>query len=215
MQMRPFAPSAPGKPAIAPAAYVLLSFPLGILYFVFIVAGLTLSAGLLPIFVGLPILLVVLTIAFGIAGFERSLARSVLGLADPEPAAAGTVSEAGLFRRLGRAVTDPASYMNILMCFLKLPIGIFNFVVSVTFVCVSVGLIAAPAVYVVLERTLGIDIFDRSSWLVVFLPDVTSLQLSFVCTAVGFVLLFVSIALIRGLASWTANFTLSIAREAG
>jgi hypothetical protein len=213
MQLHPPAPPAP-KSAIAPTAYVLLSLPLGILYFVFIVLGLTLSAGLLPIFVGLPILLFVLTILFGIAGFERSLARSVLGLDEPEPAAAGGGTATGFFRRLGRAVSDPASYTNILLCLLKLPIGIFNFVVAVTFVCVSVGLIAAPVVYLALERTLGIDIFERSHWLADFAPNITSLHLSFACTAIGLVLLFVSAAIIRGLAAWTANITLTLAREA-
>ncbi|WP_309118279.1 sensor domain-containing protein [Paenibacillus sp.] len=211
MQIRqPALPTA--KPSVTPSAYVLLSLPLGIFYFVFIVAGLTLSAGLLPIFVGLPILLGVLTILFGIAGFERSLARAVLGLDDPEPSSASAASESGLFRRLGRAIADPASYLNILLCILKLPIGIVNFVVSVTLVCVSIGLIATPAVYVVLERTIDIDIFEMSYWLADLAPNVTSLQLSFVCTAVGIVLLLLSVAAIRAMAAWTARFTLAMAR---
>ncbi|TLS52578.1 hypothetical protein FE782_08040 [Paenibacillus antri] len=213
MQIRqPALPTA--KPSVTPSAYVLLSLPLGILYFVFIVAGLTLSAGLLPIFVGLPILLGVLTILFGIAGFERSLARAVLGLDDPEPASASAsvAAERGLFRRLGRAVADPASYLNILLCILKLPIGIVNFVVSVTLVCVSIGLIATPAVYVVLERTISIDIFETSYWIADLAPNITSMQLSFVCTAIGFVLLFLSVATIRAMAAWTARFTLAMAR---
>lgn len=217
LQPRAAALSAPAGPTISASAYILLSFPLGILYFVFIVTGLTLSVGLLPIFIGLPILLGVLTVAGGIAGFERNLARGVLGSEaepDPEPsmhpelqAAAGT----GFFRRLGRVLTDPASYLHVAMCILKFPIGIMNFVIAVTFACTSAALIAAPAVYLALERTIDIDIFASSYWLTDLIPQATSLQLSFACTAIGVVLLFISVRLIRGLAAWTARLTLAVA----
>ena len=54
--------------------YLLLSFPLGIAYFVFLITGLSLGAGLLVIFVGVPILIGVLFACQGLGAFERLMA---------------------------------------------------------------------------------------------------------------------------------------------
>jgi len=214
MQTQTAIPAPTPKPALSASAYILLSFPLGILYFIFIIAGLALSAGLLPIFIGLPILLGVLTVAGGIASFERSLARGVLGIeGEPEAvASAEPAPDARFFSRLGRALTDPASYLHIAMLILKFPLGILNFIIAVTFMCTSLALIASPAVYLALERSIGVDIFATSLWLTELLPNVTSLQFSFGATAVGIVLLLISIRLVRGLAHWTARLTLTVAQ---
>jgi len=105
--------------------------------------------------------------------------------------------------------------MNILLCILKLPIGIVNFVVAVTLVAASLSLIATPAVYVVLERTFGLDMFASASRLAGIFPELTSLQLPIACTAVGIVLSIVPVAAIRNMAPWTARFTLSVAKAPG
>ena len=202
------------KSTLSPSAYVLLSLPLGILYFIYIVAGIVLSAGLLPIFIGLPIFLGVIMMNSGIMNFERTLAYGVLGLEQPEQAPAyQKPQEFGFFRRLGQVLLDPTTYINMLMIILKFPLGIFNFVVSVIFTCVSIGMMAAPIVYLVLERTMGIDIFERNDWLFNIAPQLTSFQFSFICSGVGLLLLFVSVWLTRALAIWSARLTLAIAPQ--
>ena len=60
--------------------YLLLAFPLGIAYFVFVVTGLSLSVGLLIVWVGIPLLLGLLAASIGLASFERLLARQLLGV---------------------------------------------------------------------------------------------------------------------------------------
>lgn len=200
------------KPSISPSAYVMLSFPLGFLYFVFIVAGLALSIALLPFFIGLPVLLGMFSAAFAIAGYERSLAYDVLGIVEYEPDAAETEAKTGFFQRVKRAVTDPASYLNILFCLLKLPIGIINFVVTVVLVLFSICLIAMPGVYIVLDRFVSIDLFVQLPWLTEHAPQLTSLQLSIICSAAGIVLLILSAFIIHLLASGTARLTLALAK---
>ena len=150
----------------------------------------------------------------GIMNFERTLAYGVLGLEQPEQTPAyQEPQEFGFFRRLGQVLLDPTTYINMLMIILKFPLGIFNFVVSVTFTCVSIGMMAAPIVYLVLERTMGIDIFERNDWLFNIAPKLTSFQFSFICSGVGLLLLFVSVWLIRALAVWSARLTLAIAPQ--
>lgn len=208
------APAPAPKPTLSSGAYILMSFPLGVLYFIYIVAGLALSIVLIPIFIGLPMLVGVLAGAGGIAKFERNLARSVLGRPETETPAPQPSAETTFFRRLGAALTDSSSYLNALLCLLKFPIGIINFVVSVTLVSVSLALIAAPAVYVVMERTLAVDIFASSLWLNNLAPQLTPMQLSFGCTAVGVVLLLISLSLTRSMARRTAQLTLALAEAA-
>ena len=59
-------------------AYLLLAFPLGIIYFVFLVTGFSLGFGLIVTFLGIPILLGMLAATWGIAAFERQLANQLL-----------------------------------------------------------------------------------------------------------------------------------------
>jgi ABC-type transport system involved in cytochrome bd biosynthesis fused ATPase/permease subunit len=54
--------------------YLLLSFPPGTAYFVFLVTGLLLGISLLIIWVGIPILLFMLAAWWGLVAFERQLA---------------------------------------------------------------------------------------------------------------------------------------------
>ena len=61
-------------------AYLALAFPLGLFYFVFLVVGLALGVGLVIIWVGLPILAVVVLAWWAFAGFERLQAEHLLGV---------------------------------------------------------------------------------------------------------------------------------------
>ncbi|HYF75442.1 MAG TPA: sensor domain-containing protein, partial [Candidatus Nitrosocosmicus sp.] len=60
--------------------YLMLSFPLGIFYFVFITAGFAVGIGLIPIFIGIPILYVFMLSVKGMMKFERKMASVFLGL---------------------------------------------------------------------------------------------------------------------------------------
>ena len=58
--------------------YILLSFPLGIFYFIFLVTCVSLGVGLAVIWVGIPILLLVLGGSWLLCKFERALAIFLL-----------------------------------------------------------------------------------------------------------------------------------------
>ena len=84
--------------------YLLLAFPLGIAYFVFLIAGLSLGTGLVVIFVGVPILIGMLFACQGLGAFERGMARSLLRLNIPSPPP--RVSEPGLWPKLKALFAD-------------------------------------------------------------------------------------------------------------
>lgn len=69
------------------ALYLLMSFPLGIFYFVFLVTGLALGFPLIIIWIGLLILAAVFAAWYGLLAFERHLAiRQLLRRSHPSGA---------------------------------------------------------------------------------------------------------------------------------
>ena len=59
--------------------YHLISFPLGLFYFIFLVTGISLGLGLLIVWIGVPLLIGVLAASRGLSAFERLLSVNMLG----------------------------------------------------------------------------------------------------------------------------------------
>src|SRR6478736_1122150 len=55
--------------------YLWLAFPLGLFYFVTLITGFSLGLGLLIVWVGLLVLLVMMLVVWALGGFERTLAQ--------------------------------------------------------------------------------------------------------------------------------------------
>ena len=70
--------------------YLALAFPLGVLYFVLFVVGLSLGISLTILVIGIPLLLLVVAGALVIATFERWLARVLLGVEFPDTTTTGS-----------------------------------------------------------------------------------------------------------------------------
>src|SRR3954454_23027959 len=83
--------------------YLLLAFPLGLAYFVFLSVGLTTGFGLTIVWIGLPILALVVAGSWAFAAFERQAAILLLGAevppmtAPPSPEARTAWQHAGDF----------------------------------------------------------------------------------------------------------------------
>jgi hypothetical protein len=63
--------------------YVLLGFPLGLAYFVFLSAGLSFASGLVVTLVGIPMLYAMMLAWRGLGELERALARGCCVLTSP------------------------------------------------------------------------------------------------------------------------------------
>lgn len=104
------------------ALYLVLALPLGVLYFIALVAGLSVGISLVVIWIGLPILLATLLAWRGAAGVERVLARRLLDTDVPSPLHADP--GLSLWRRLVLLVRDPVTWKSFLFVGMKLPAGI-------------------------------------------------------------------------------------------
>ena len=127
--------------------YLFLMFPLGIIYFVYIVVGFSLSLGLLITVIGVPLLVLFLLSLTGIAWFQGRLTEGLLGIRMPRKRRKFR-AKGKMWKRLKIALKNPRRYLTVLYLFLLFPLGIIYFVVMITLVATSGALILAPIWFV-------------------------------------------------------------------
>ncbi|MER5509502.1 sensor domain-containing protein [Streptomyces sp. NPDC002766] len=123
--------------------YVLLSLPIGIMLFVYAVTMLSLGAGLLVTFLGIPVLAAGLAGCRGFGALERARARGMLELevADPEPL---RMKKSGLMAWMGAVLKSGTSWRTLLYAVLQFPWSVFSFVVAVNFWAYGWALLTYP-----------------------------------------------------------------------
>ena len=109
--------------------YMFFSMITGIFYFTWAMTGLSLSAGLIVLIIGLPFLGIFLLSVRGIAHVEGRIIEALLGVRMPRrPIFARTgLSWSG---RLSALIRDPMTWKSILYMLLMLPLGIIYFTVT-------------------------------------------------------------------------------------
>jgi hypothetical protein len=128
--------------------YLLFSFPLGTAYFIFLVTGLSLGFGLLLIWIGIPVLVLVFLAWWEIASFERQLAIWLLGI-DILPMSLKPVHEKSILGRAIYRVKSPVTWKALLFLLVKFPLGVFSLVVLVFLVALTFGMLISPILYVI------------------------------------------------------------------
>jgi two-component system phosphate regulon sensor histidine kinase PhoR len=113
--------------------YLLLSFPLGLVYFVLIVLGISLGIGLLVLIIGIPLILAFLIVLWQLAVFERYMAISWLHVAIPPMSVTSDV-ERTLFENVQARLSNAMTWKSMAYLFLKFPFGLLAFCLVVTMV---------------------------------------------------------------------------------
>ncbi|MFF5155406.1 sensor histidine kinase [Streptomyces sp. NPDC000348] len=136
--------------------YVLLSLPISILLFTYAVTTVSLGAGLLVTFLGVPVLAAALAGCRGFGAVERARARGLLGLevAEPEPL---RMRRQGFMAWIGAVLKSGASWRALLYAVLQLPWAVLSFVVGVTVWSVGWSLLTYPLWFWVLPTYGGQD----------------------------------------------------------
>ena len=122
----------------------LLGLPLGVVYFTWLVTGLSVGAGLAITLVGIPILTLVLASVRPLLAVERALANALLGTAIPRARLAPRAD--GWLRRFRAYWTDSATWRGMGYLFARFPIGTLTFSLATAFYSGALFLIAAPIV---------------------------------------------------------------------
>jgi uncharacterized membrane protein len=141
-------------------SYMLLTLATGIVYFTFVVTGLSLSLGFAILIIGIPFFLAFIGIARVIALGEGRLLEAITGERMPRrpvhPGPAGS-----WWKRIGEMLKDVRTWTTLAYLLLMLPIGIIYFTIAVTGLSVSTAFIGTP-VLLTLQR-LGITHLELSS----------------------------------------------------
>lgn len=123
--------------------FMLLSLATGIIYFVFAVTGLSLSAGLAVLIIGVPFFLMFVAVSRVVSLAEGRLIEAMTGERMPRrPVYQGKA--AGFWARILDMLKDPRTWTTIAYFILMLPIGIAYFVTAVVGLSVSLAFIFAP-----------------------------------------------------------------------
>jgi hypothetical protein len=171
--------------------YLLLSLPLGIFYFVFLAVGMSVGMSLVILWVGLPILVLVLAAGRVLANGERQLAHWLLDapIGRVETLGPGLRHPWAAFKAL---VGEGQTWGGLLFLLLKFPLGIFSFLLTVSLLAVSTALILVPLAFQYVPVNVG-------TW------PITSADAALVCLAAGLILAVVSIYVLNGIAAvWRA-----------
>ncbi|WP_327284855.1 sensor histidine kinase [Streptomyces sp. NBC_01205] len=112
--------------------YLLLGLPLSLLYFSLAITGVTLGAGLLVTFLGIPVLAGVLAMCRGFGRVERARARGLLGvdIAEPAPPRA---KKPGPVAAMGALLRSGSAWRHALYSVIHLPWSVIAFTLALVF----------------------------------------------------------------------------------
>jgi hypothetical protein len=125
--------------------YMFISLLTGILYFTWAVTGLSLTAGLIVLIIGLPFFFLFLLSVRGIALVEGRIVEALLGVRMPRRSIFVDKTK-GFWARFKELVTSWLVWKTMLYMLLMLPLGVIYFTVFVTLISVGLSLVALPIV---------------------------------------------------------------------
>lgn len=153
--------------------YMLLSLATGIVYFTFVVTGASLSAGLMILVLGIPLLVLFLGLIRVLSLVEGRIVEVLLGERMPRRPLY-TQQGKGWLERIKEMFTDARTWTAMLYFLLMLPLGIAYFTAAVTLLSTSIAFIVAPFGYFFANSNFGMtlgdyDLATSAPWMLPFI----------------------------------------------
>lgn len=123
--------------------YLLFNLPLGILYFVVLVTGFSLGAGLAITIIGLPLLVAMIFVTYILGDLDRKLISLFLGIQIAKPEARPSEKDSATALLVAQ-LKSLQFWKELGYLLLKMPLGVISFTIAVVLVTLSLALIAAP-----------------------------------------------------------------------
>ena len=140
--------------------YMLLSLATGVVYFTVVVTGLSLSAGLMILIIGVPMALLFVGAVRAISLAEGRIVEGLLGQRMPRRPVVAAVADGTFWGRLKAWFSDYRTWTTMLYMLLMLPLGITYFTIVVTALAVSLATFAAP----IAQWVLGVPVIRTGEW---------------------------------------------------
>ncbi len=123
--------------------YLLFALGTGIIYFTWAVTGLSVSAGLLVLIVGIPIFALFLLSVRGIALVEGRLIEAMVGVRMPRRPLFSR-KDIGWWQKVKKIFAERQTWTTIVYMLLQMPLGIIYFTVIVALISTGAWLIGRP-----------------------------------------------------------------------
>lgn len=130
--------------------FMFLSLATGILYFTIAVAGISMSAGMIVLIIGIPFFLLFLGLVRVLALAEGRLVEALTGMRMPRRPVYPR-STAPWYERIVQILKDRHTWTALLYMFLQFPLGLIYFIVAVTGLSVGLGLIGGSIFQILVE----------------------------------------------------------------
>ncbi|WKV72437.1 sensor domain-containing protein [Streptomyces sp. PCS3-D2] len=147
-------------------AYLLVGLPLSTLYFSLTITGVSLGAGLLVTFLGVPVLAGVLAMCRGFGRLERIRVRVLLGAHISEPAPI-RAKKSGPLAAMGAVLRSGSAWRHALYSVIHFPWAVFAFCVALTFWAVGWTYLLYPLWFWVLPTWTdqpGLQLFQNDDY---------------------------------------------------
>ena len=180
--------------------YMILSLATGIAYFTIVVTGISLSAGLLILIIGIPVLLLFLGVVRGLSLFEGRLVEALLGTRMPRRPR-GQPLGAGLVQSMWFWVKDSRTWVAMVYMLLQLPLGIVYFSLAVTGLAVGLWLMVLPFIQLIAGHTF---IYYSGHWFILHVWEMPFLVI------VGALFFVIWLHVVRGIGRAHARYAKSM-----
>lgn len=175
--------------------YLLLSFPLGIIYFVVFITGFSVGIPLIIVWVGLLVLLGLFALWYFFVVFER---KQAIWLLKENIAPINNMDFKGknLWNKFTASIKNPVMWKGLVFLIIKFPLGIINFSVLVTALSLGLSMLTAPLYYRLFQPHIDLT-WTTTPMHYVF---VDTLPEALFVALIGFLVLLVSLHLFNGMA---------------
>jgi hypothetical protein len=169
--------------------YMLLALPLGIFYFTWVVAGVSLSLGFAILIIGVPFTIAFIGTIHALSLVEGRLVEALLGERMPRRSTP-TPAAAPLLTRIRNVLVDPRTWSTLFYMLLMLPLGILYFSAVVALLSLSLGLVVGAVAHLLQALGLGVWVsihYGPPGWTAPF------------AAVFGVLLFFATLHLLRGI----------------
>jgi two-component system, OmpR family, phosphate regulon sensor histidine kinase PhoR len=128
--------------------YLLVAFPLGTAYFIFLVTGLSSGIGMIFALIGIPLMVGLLYVWRWLGAFERQLTMWWLGI-EIAPMSAPLPPGLGVLRHVEARLRDRVTWTSLLYLFVAFPFGVLGFVLAVVLISFTSALLISPVAAIV------------------------------------------------------------------
>lgn len=174
--------------AYASLFYMLLALATGIFYFTWVVTGVSMSAGLAVLIIGIPFVILFFGSVRVLSLVEGRIVEAMLGQRMPRRPLYGARGRPWL-ERIKDMFVDPRTWSTLLYFVAMLPLGIVYFTTVVALSSVSLGFIAAPFAWYFGHFDININGYAEA-WTPYLVPFLLPL---------GILMLFATLHLARGI----------------